>query len=421
MIAIRRSKPTGRPPRLRFQPSDLYKIRICKAAAGEEIPLLVSAETGLPVVRANQFILVARRDRSQVATLKGDLAALAVLLGWGRHYDLDLDEAIDRGSGLEQTAVVSLVDALRVNYRKRKTPANVVSVNTPLVCTEMWARRIALARDFIAWNLAEVLLKCEPGTLRYQHVRERREAFIHAMNGRIPKARSRPSRKGLQESLKARLIAVTAPGSPENPFQAALRERNSLIIDTLKTLGLRRAELCKIRASNFRPGPKPTLLVERLPDDPDDPRLHQPQVKTLTRLMPLDHRLAARIQRYILDDRKKLPNAKRTPFLFLARTGNPISLSAINNIFEQIVLWHPEFDGLLTPHVMRHTANDELSETFERAGCSQSLAEEVRNFLNGWDPNSTQGAEYTATYTEAKAAEISLAHQRRIFDEENAE
>jgi integrase len=420
MTAIPRSKPTTRSPRLRFQPSDLYKTRICKAASGEEIPLLVSAESGLPVLRPNQFVLVARRDQAQISTLKGDLGSLAVLLSWAHHYALDLEEAIDRGSGLDATAIVSLVDALRVNYSRRKAAENVVNLKTPLVCPEMWASRIAIARDYLAWSLAEVLSKCEPGTLRYQHVRERRDAFIRAMNGRIPKTHSRSSRKGLEAPLRVRLIAVTAPESLENPYQQSLRERNSLMIDILKTLGLRRAELCKIRTSNFRPGPKPTLLVERLPDDPEDPRLHQPQVKTLTRLLPLEHRLAARIQEYILGDRKKLPNAKRTPFLFLARTGEPISLPAVNNIFDQIVLRHPEFDGLLTPHVLRHTANDELSETFEHAGCGQELAREVRNFLNGWDPDSTQGARYSATYIEAKATEISLAHQRRLFDKESA-
>lgn len=80
MIAIRRTKSTGRPPRLRFQPSDLYKIRICKVATGEEIPLLVSGETGLPVVRPNQFILVARRE--EVADDPVTLYNLILPVGW---------------------------------------------------------------------------------------------------------------------------------------------------------------------------------------------------------------------------------------------------------------------------------------------------------------------------------------------------
>ncbi len=131
-------------------PPIFTKTRLCKAATGEEIPLLVSAETGLPMVRPNQFILVARRDRSQAATLKADLGVLAVLLSWAHHYDLDLDDAIDRGSGLDPTAVVSPVDSLRVSYSLRKLSANVSDLKAPLVCPAMWASRIALARDYIA-------------------------------------------------------------------------------------------------------------------------------------------------------------------------------------------------------------------------------------------------------------------------------
>jgi len=174
MIQVSRSKSNPKPSRVAFQPSDLYKIRICRASSGEQIPLLVGAETGLPLVRPNQFILVNRRDQCQVATLKGDLGVLSVVLSWAYHYGLNLDELCDRGSGLDQAAVASLIDALRANYRRRKTPSKVVAMTRPLVSTAAWANRIAIARDYVAWNLANALSKCDPGTLRYQHLRERR-------------------------------------------------------------------------------------------------------------------------------------------------------------------------------------------------------------------------------------------------------
>jgi integrase len=405
---------------MRFRPSDLYKIRLCTAATGEQIPLIIDAHSGLPVVRPNQFVLVSRRDRCQVGTLRGDLSDLTILLSWARHCNIDLDGLLDRGTGLDQVAVTSLVDALRGDYRGRRD-GNMVPLQRPLVSAEVWADRIATTRDYIAWNLANLLSSCEPGTMRYQHVRERRDEFIRAMDGRVPKIRKGNRRKGLVLELKTRLHNIVAPGSPENPFQEALQERNALIIDVLQTLGLRRAELCKLRTSHFRAGPRPTLFVERLPDDPEDPRPNQPQVKTLSRLLPLDARLAARIQRYILNDRHRLPNAKRTPFLFLARSGEPIALGTINKIFDQIVRWHPEFSGLLTPHVLRHTANDDLSETIEQSGCSREEATSIRNFLNGWEPGSSQGTKYNQRYIESRAAEVSLAHQHRIFSKEGVE
>jgi len=46
--------------------------------------------------------------------------------------------------------------------------------DAPRACF-LWANRIAIARDYVAWNLGNTLAKCEPGTLRYQHVRDRRD------------------------------------------------------------------------------------------------------------------------------------------------------------------------------------------------------------------------------------------------------
>jgi hypothetical protein len=180
---------------------------------------------------------VNRRDRCQVSTLKGDLGVLTVVLSWAEYAGVDLDELLDRGSGTDQVAVVFLVEALRTDYRHRRTSNNVVSLQRPLVSTAAWANHITIARDYIAWNFANVLSKCEPGTLRYQHVRERRDAFVRAMNGGMPKSYSTSNRKGLEESLKARPFAVVAVGAAENPFQEATQERNALIIDILYPRG----------------------------------------------------------------------------------------------------------------------------------------------------------------------------------------
>ncbi len=385
-------------------------------ASGEHIPLLVCAQTGLPVVRPNQFVLVARRDRCQVATLKSDLAALSVLLSWAKSSSFEVHDVLDRGVGLEQGRLTALIDAFRTDYRKQPY-SKVVALHRPLVSAGVWANRIAIARDYLAWNLANTLAKCEPGTLRYQHVRERREELIRAFEARMPRVRAGCIRKGLESTLKARLFAITRPDAAENPFQWSVRERNALIVDVLQTLGLRRAELLKLRTAHFRPGPTPTLFVERRPDDPDDPRIHQPQVKTRDRLLPLNAALAERIHQYITIDRQRTPNAKRTPFLFLSRSGKPLSLTAVNKIFDQISRWHGEFQGKLSPHVLRHTANDDLSETLEASGCDAEAAKAVRNYLNGWEPNSSQSSTYTRRFVESRAQEISLVHQRRIFGE----
>ncbi len=160
------------------------------------------------------------------------------------------------------------------------------------------------------------------------------------------------------------------------------------------------------------------INILRKPDDRDDPRPEQPQVKTQERLLPLDAALAARLQTYITEERRLLPNAKKTPFLFLTRFGKPMSLKNFNKMFVQIANWHPEFSGLLSPHVLRHTFNDDLSDTLERSGCNQDAVSEQRNYLNGWTPNSSQGTRYNRRFVEKKSQEILLEHQRRIFGED---
>jgi hypothetical protein len=123
---------------------------------------------------------------------------LTIVLGWADQRGIDLNELIDRGTGLDQAALVSLIDAFRPNHRDRRQQANVVPLKRPLVSTAAWANRIATARDYVAWNLANVLSQCEPGTLRYQHVRERRDEFMRAMDGRMPKINDTSTVRGLE-------------------------------------------------------------------------------------------------------------------------------------------------------------------------------------------------------------------------------
>lgn len=403
---------TGRFPA--FQPSDLYKLRRCTASSGERIPLLVDAKTGLPVASVNTYILVCRRDRCQSSTIENELYALGVLLAWAEANGVDLEALLEQGKALTQGELSSLIDALRTDYRRRPT-GKIVPLLRPLVEPSSWARRIVVVREYVAWRLETVLRQCEPGSLRFEHVRQQRDHFIRAINARTPASRTTANKEGLEPSLWHRLLTVTAAESVDNPFQTTLRKRNALIIEILGSIGLRKGELLKLRTSHVSTGHTQSLKIERRPDDPEDPRTNQPQVKTRDRTVPLDSRLARTIQEYILNDRRQIPNAKRSPFLFLSRSGRPLSLRGLDKIFAQIISRHSEFRGVLAPHILRHTANDRLSEVFENQSCSTAEAAEIRNYLMGWSPNSQQGTKYTRRYIEAKAQEISLEHQRRLF------
>lgn len=148
MIALSGSKspPSSRQPS--FRPSDLYKIHVSIAGTGEHIPLLVEAHTRLSIARPNRFVLVIGATDAKC-----------------------LDEA----------RLVASIDALRIDYR---TPlqSNVVALHRPLVSTGVWATRVALTRNYIAWNVANTLAKCEPGRLRYQHVRGKLSMYAESIS-----------------------------------------------------------------------------------------------------------------------------------------------------------------------------------------------------------------------------------------------
>jgi integrase len=396
-----------------FRPSDLYRLRRLVMVSGERVGLIIDAETGLPVVRANQYLLVVRRDRCQASTLTKEAAILCLVHAWADVHNLELLELFDSGKGLGQNDLAGLIETLRRDFGPSAN-GGVIRLHAKLVSPSTWAHRISVARDYFVWNLERVLRECEPGTLRYQHVHSATNTLKQRMTESLPRAREESNRTGLSTELRERLLNVISPGSLENPFHKALRARNALIVDIMIGLGLRRGELLKLRTSDVHASVNPFLIVERRPDDPLDPRTNEPQVKTRSRRIPVETSLARRLTDYMVEDRRRIPGAAKSPFLFLARSGQPLSLRGLDNVFAQISLRFPELHEL-SPHVLRHTANDLFSEIAERADCGREEATSARNYIMGWEPDSTQGLGYSRAHIERVARQLSLDHQRRLF------
>ncbi len=406
-----------RPPMIRsilpFRPSDLYKVRRLVMSSGERVALVVDAQSGLPIARPNQYLLVVRRDRCQASTLTKEGAILCLVHAWARVHNVNLLDLLDGGKGLGQNELAGLIETLRSDF-SALSGDGVARLQTRLVSPSTWAHRISVARNYFAWNLECVLRMIEPGTLRYQHVHGAMQTLKRRMTESLPRAREESNRTGLSPELRERLLNVVSPESLENPFHPALRPRNALIVDILIGLGLRRGELLKLRTSDVHAGVSPILIVERRPDDPLDPRTNEPQVKTRSRRLPMEASLARQLTTYILEDRRRISGAARSPFLFLARSGKPLSLRGLDNVFAQISLTFPELREL-SPHVLRHTANDLFSEIAERAECGREEATSARNYIMGWEPDSEQGLRYSRAHIERVAQRLSLEHQRRIF------
>jgi integrase len=213
----------------------------------------------------------------------------------------------------------------------------------------------------------------------------------------------------------AALIDVVQPGSPENPWKGDhAKERNALIVRWLLALGIRRGELLGVRVSdiNFQTN---EVLIARRADDLDDPRTNEPNTKTRDRLLSLDEDLAVLTRRYVTGGRRRIEGARRHDYLFVANgSGAPLSLSGLNKIFAVLRTKCPSLPDDLSPHVFRHTWNDEFSALMDKRQVAEEAEKKMRSRMMGWSETSGTAAAYTRRHTEKKAKEASLALQSKL-------
>jgi len=113
---------------------------------------------------------------------------------------------------------------------------------------------------------------------------------------------------------------------------------------------------------------------------------------------------------YIQNYRAIIPRNKKTPYLLLATdSGRPLSMRALNGIFEALA---PQFPGI-HPHLLRHTHNDRLTEVCSEIGISEAEATEHAMYLNGWLGDNT--GTYTQRSRREAAHKVSRKVQRDMF------
>ena len=223
------------------------------------------------------------------------------------------------------------------------------------------------------------------------------------------------ARKGLTEVQQDALLKVVQPGSLSNPFSEELQIRNQLIVSLLFHLGLRAGELLSLRVPDFD-FMKNTLLVARRHDNPRDVRTYQPVVKTLDRLIPLSGGLIKAVSDYILGPRRLFSAAKRHDYLLVVHqrgpfAGQPISLKGLDKVFQEIKQANPSLLMNLSPHILRHTANDRLSALMDKNGVNTAEEEKMRSYLMGWKEGSGTASTYTRRHIEHKAQKVALLLQ----------
>lgn len=272
--------------------------------------------------------------------------------------------------------------------------------------------RLTTIAQYISWY-ANHLIK-QPSTVEARQIK-RVETQIKARRP-VKKGRNRDQDRSLNDDQLEVLFEVIKVGSEHNPFGEQIQRRNRLMILILYHLGIRGGELLNLRVSDIDFS-KHQLKVVRRADDKNDPRVQEPNAKTLERTTLLGEILSKELHEYITKDRRKVTNAKRNDFLFVTHkegptVGQPISKSSYYKVLNIVKTVSPDLYKL-TGHKLRHTWNRKFSEKMDSMDepVSEEKQEQFRSYLMGWKQGSGTAMHYNKRFIQEQAQKAALALQ----------
>ncbi|MYM41844.1 tyrosine-type recombinase/integrase [Duganella qianjiadongensis] len=420
--------------------AERYTIRTSVFESGERFPLLVDFYSGVPLFDPTVFTLTEFRARNRAsATIDQVLRALKVFLLFCDKYQIDMEERMLEGRMLELGELDALVQLCRLPITDIETQSD-ASSPVPVrevVCLERYRAkakkglpevggdsagvRIRYIKQFIGWLADRRLLSWNAHHPSRAALLNARGIVIHGLAARIPTGKGRNktrSRRALDELIQERLWQIVDVNSPENPWEGShARIRNELIVRWFMGLGIRRGELLGIRITDvdFRAN---EVFIARRADDPNDPRVQQPNAKTADRLLPISDDLAQRTRKYIFEERRSFSKARMHGFLFVANGGAPLSLRGLNRIFEVLCTKHSGLPNIF-PHLFRHTNNHNFSKLADEQNMDPEKEKKTRSQLMGWSETSGTAETYTRREIERKAREASLQLQNTMARMQN--
>ena len=381
--------------------------------SGERYCLVIDQSNGLPLYHPNLFITTQLRNKSD---------SFSTMISAANNLVVFLKFLIDRGINFEERITsrifltVNEIDDLR-DYTQLKIsslPGNRLNNKRcidSLVSPITHYMRLTTIADYCAWYANHFIQ--QPDLNESRQIKR----LQSQIKSRRPAKRGRNSRqdKSLDDSQLEVLFEVIRIDSEFNPFSKDVQRRNRLIILLLYHLGLRGGELLNLRIQDIDFSKK-TLRVVRRADEISDPRVFEPNAKTLERMIPLGDVLIKEIHDYITLDRRKIKNAKKNDFLFITHksgptVGLPITKSGYYKVINVVRSVSPDI-YMLTGHKLRHTWNRKFSERMDSLDKvpSEEKQEQMRSFLMGWKPGSKTASHYNKRYIadQAKIAAMSL-------------
>jgi integrase len=390
--------------------------------SGERYCLVIDKATGLPIFHPNLFLTTQVRNTksNSFSSISSAANSLVVLLRFLDRRGIDLEQRVIDRTFFEVHELDDLRDFTQRKFLSSPVDDSVLSMFSleeleeaeGFVESSTQYNRLTIIAEYLKWFTSHIISR--PSTIESKQ--------IDAIETQI-KSR-RPSRKGRNNDLDRSiddiqldaLFEVIRIGSEQNPFTAEVQRRNRLIVLLLYHLGLRGGELLNIKVSDIDFS-KHQVKVIRRADEKDDPRVNEPNVKTLERTLPVSETLSKELHDYVTIDRRMVPNAKRNNFLFVTHksgptVGQPISKSGYHKVMAVVKAVSPKLYAL-TGHKLRHTWNRKFSELMDSMDNSPSeeRQEQIRSYLMGWKPGSGSAAHYNKRFRQEQANKAALALQ----------
>jgi len=377
------------------------------------------------------------------------------LYAWACSECVDIEARFEAGKFLSPTEVESLARACYLEYGCLTNALNAGKGKNPLlpmpgtsqVASETAAVRIDSIVGYLDWVATLTIHRLPDSSVEKRRLLEKARSDMQcALLARRPINQGRNTvgfREGLSESARALLLKVVSPmgmgttgampssttkyeWSSKNPWQRhPVRVRNFLMILFLYQLGARAGELLAVKVGdiNFTNN---TILIRRSPDDPCDPRLHEPNTKTRDRILPMNDALAAILQRYLYEVRRQWVDPKGDHgYLWTSSQGSgaPLSMSGLKSMWATLRKRVPDLPEDIASHVLRHTWNDRFSEAKDQNRAKPTLIEQnqeeqERSYLMGWKPTSDTAKAYTRRHTREASRKASLKMQDELWNKD---
>ena len=394
-----------------------HSVRTIIMSNGERYCQVVDSLTGMPVYYPTLYLTTQLRNRGVAyRTMEVEAVHLSLLLNFFNDFGLDIEARFRQGKFLQEFEIDAMRDFLQ-KKKRGKSPQTIdkvshlhsARVQGQVSDGELYARLTTTYR-YCQWLARYLLDDATPEVVdRIQWMGEQ----IKARRPRRVKGSHERIDRSLSDEQVALLMEAVRPRSEINPFDKRVQWRNQIMIHLLYYLGIRGGELLNIRVRDLDFNAN-RLRVVRRPDNRDDPRSNEPNVKTLERYLPLSESLAKAIHDYIIHDRRKVKGAEKHDFLFVTykegpTEGHPLSKSSYLKIFKTLRAALPELREL-TGHMLRHTWNYRFSCLMDQrdSPLSEVEQEQIRSYLMGWKEGSGTAAIYNKRHIRRKAFEASM-------------